>query len=127
MCGCNKINGMKKRRISGFGGIGSAAGELIPVVAGYAAGQILSKQLTFLSANPTMGNLVKVAAGLFFAGNKGMIGGLAKGIALNGAAGFVMPVLEQSGLGLLPPGMPARYIAGVPEPDAILTDAPIGY
>lgn len=127
MCGC-KINGMsKKNRISGFGGIGSAAGELLPVLAGYALGNIAKRQLTFLSANPTMGNIVQVAAGLFFAGNKGMIGGLAKGIALNGAAGFVMPVIEQSGLGLLPPGMPARYIAGVPEPDAILADAPIGY
>lgn len=126
MCGC-KISGMKKRRISGFGSIGSTAGELLPIVAGYAAGQILTKQLTFLSANPTTGNLVKVAAGLFFAGSKGFMGGLAKGVALNGAAGFVMPVLEQSGLGLLPPGMPARYIAGVPEPDAVNTGDTIGF
>lgn len=114
----------KQKSIRGFG---SSAADLLPILAGFAAGQIVSKQLTFLSANPTTGNLVKVAAGLFFAGNKGFMGGLAKGVALNGAAGFVMPVLEQSGLGLLPPGMPARYIAGVPEPGTINTGDAIGF
>lgn len=112
MCGCNKINGMKRKRISGFG---SAASNLLPILAGYAIGQIATKQLTALSTSPTTGNLVKVAAGLFFADKSGFLGGVAQGIALNGAAGFVMPELERAGIGLLPPGMPARYMAGFPE------------
>jgi len=128
MCGCNKsINGMSKKGIKGFGSIGKNLGELVPVLVGYAVGQIAQKQLTFLSANPTTGNLVKLAAGLFMAGNSGFVGGMAKGVALNGAAGFVMPILEQSGLGLLPPGVPARYIAGIPEPDQIQTGETLGY
>ena len=113
MCGCNKkINGMGKKRMNGFG---SAASNLLPVLAGYAIGQIATKQLTALSSNPTTGNLVKVAAGLFFAGKPGFMGGLAEGVALNGAVGFVMPALENAGIGLLPPGTPARYLAGFPE------------
>lgn len=113
MCGCNKkINGMSKKGMRGFG---SAASDLLPILGGYALGQILTKQLTFLNSNPQTGNLIKVGAGLFFAGKGGFMGGLAKGVALNGAAGFVMPALESAGVGLLPPGAPARYLAGFPE------------
>lgn len=126
MCGCS-IKGKKPMAKSKLGNIGNAAGELLPIVAGFAAGQILSKQLTFLSANPTMGNLVKIGAGLFLSGGKGFVAGMAKGIALNGAAGVVMPVLENSGIGLLPPGVPARYIAGIPAPDEVEPGQPIGF
>lgn len=127
MCGCNKkINGMSKK-IRGFGSIGNAVSDLLPVLAGFAVGQIATKQLTFLSSNPDTGNMVKLAAGLFFAGSKGFVGGMAKGVALQGAAGLAMPVLESSGLGLLPPGVPARYIAGIPEPDQLKASQPVGF
>jgi hypothetical protein len=127
MCGCNKkINGMSKK-IRGFGSIGNAVSDLLPVLAGFAVGQIATKQLTFLSSNPGTGNMVKLAAGLFFAGSKGFVGGMAKGVALQGAAGLAMPVLESSGLGLLPPGVPARYIAGIPEPDQLKASQPVGF
>lgn len=127
MCGCNKINGMKSKSIRGFGSIGNAVSDLLPVLAGFAVGQIATKQFTFLSSNPGTGNMVKLAAGLFFAGSKGFVGGMAKGVALQGAAGLAMPVLESSGLGLLPPGVPARYIAGIPEPDELKASQPVGF
>ncbi len=127
MCGCNKINGMKRKSIRGFGSIGNAVSDLLPVLAGFAVGQIATKQLTFLNSNPGTGNMVKLAAGLFFAGSKGFVGGMAKGVALQGAAGLAMPVLESSGLGLLPPGVPARYIAGIPEPDQLKASQPVGF
>jgi hypothetical protein len=126
MCGCKKVNGMSKK-IRGFGSIGNAVSDLLPVLAGFAVGQIATKQLTFLSSNPGTGNMVKLAAGLFFAGSKGFVGGMAKGVALQGAAGLAMPVLESSGLGLLPPGVPARYIAGIPEPDQLKASQPVGF
>lgn len=115
---------MAKRSL---GNIGSGAGELLPILAGFAAGQILTKQLTFLSANPAMGNIIKIGAGLFFSGGKGFVSGLAKGVALQGATGLAMPVLENAGIALLPPGVPARYIAGIPEPGEIETAEPIGF
>lgn len=111
MCGCNKINGMSKKRISGFG---SAASSLLPILAGYMVGKIATKQLTALSANPNTGDLIKVGAGLFFASKSGFMGGLATGVALQGASNLVSQVLPDS-IGLLPPGMPARYLAGFPE------------
>ena len=127
MCGCNKkINGMSKK-IRGFGSIGNAVSDLLPVLAGFAVGQIATKQLTFLSSNPGTSNMLKLAAGLFFASSKGFVGGMAKGVALQGAAGLAMPVLESSGLGLLPPGVPARYIAGIPEPDELKSSQPVGF
>ena len=110
-----------------IGGIGKTLTEMLPIVGGYVIGQIATKQLTFLSSNPGMGNIVKLGAGLFLSGNKGFIGGLAKGVALNGAAGLVMPVVEGAGLGLLPPGVPARYIAGIPEPDEINSQQGVGF
>lgn len=111
MCGCNKINGMKRKRISGFG---SAASNLLPILAGYMVGKVASKQLTALSSNPKTGDLIKVGAGLFFASKSGFMGGFASGIALEGASNLISEVLPDS-IGLLPPGAPARYIAGFPE------------
>lgn len=112
MCGCNKkINGMSKKRMNGFG---SAASGLLPILAGFVVGKIATKQLTALSSNPQTGNLVKVGAGLFFASKSGFMGGLFQGIALQGASELVANVIPDS-IGLLPPGMPARYIAGFPE------------
>ena len=125
MCGCNKkINGMSKKRMNGFG---SAASGMLPILAGFVVGKIATKQLTALSTNPDTGNLVKVAAGLFFASKSGFLGGVAQGLALQGASELVTKVIPDS-IGLLPPGMPARYLAGIDsDPGAIQPGATLAF
>lgn len=120
MCGCNKsINGMKRKsRMNGLGDIGGILTEVVlPITGGILAGKVLSKQLTFLNANPNTGNLVLLGAGLFAASSmKGLVGKLGAGLAVAGAAGFIEPALKSAGIArLLPPGIPSAYIAGTPE------------
>lgn len=111
MCGCNKINGMKrKRRISGLGDAAGIATGLLPVLGGYLLANVVQKQ--FLSGS-AYGNVIKLGGGLVLASmTKGVISQLGVGMALNGAVEIAQPALESSGLGLLPPGAPARYVAG---------------
>lgn len=112
MCGCN-IGKMAKRRkrISGLGDAGSIAMNLLPIVGGYLVANIVEKQ--FLSGS-SYGNIVKLAGGVLVASmTKGTIAQLGVGMALNGAVDIVQPALESAGLGLLPPGAPARYMAGL--------------
>lgn len=119
MCGC-KINGFKKmakkHRMSGFG---SAASGLLPILAGFVVGKIATKQLTALSNNQNTGNLIKIAGGLFFASKAGFLGGLAEGIALEGATNLIAGPLESAGIGFVTPGNQARWIAGIPDPGTI--------
>lgn len=114
MCSC--MNGMKKRKkVAGFGDMqNTLIGEVIPAAAGILVGNVLSKQLTFLASNPTTGALVKVAGGLFLAGQRGFLGGMGVGIAAEGAAAVLLPSLKSAGIALLPPGVPARQLAGFP-------------
>lgn len=111
MCGCNQINGMKRRkRISGLGDASSIAMGLLPLVGGYLLGNVIEKQ--FL-AGSTYGNIVKLGGGIVLASmSKGMVAQLGIGMAINGAVDIAQPALESAGLGLLPPGAPARYLAG---------------
>lgn len=116
MCNCQNRIGMKRKRIgkAGFGGLQNIlVDQVLPIAGGYLLGNIVSKQLTMLSSNPTTGNLVKLAAGTFMATQGGMLGGLGVGLASNGAAGFVQPALESAGLGLLPPGVPSYRVNGL--------------
>ena len=107
---------MSKKRIGRpkMGGIQNIlVDQVLPLAAGYLAGRVLSKQLTFLNQNPATGNLVKLAGGTSMAMQGGMLGGLGVGLAVNGAAGFIEPVLDSSGRGLLPPGVPSYQVNGL--------------
>lgn len=119
MCGC-QMNGMKRRkRIGAFktsGVIDTITQQALPAALGYLAADLLTKNLSFLSSNPTIGNVVKIGAGALLAGQGGMFGGLGVGMAANGVVSFAKPVFNLNGVGLLPPGVPSRYLAGVPEP-----------
>ena len=112
MCGCNKINGMaRKRRISGLGDAGSIAMGLLPLAGGFLLANIVTKQLGGGAAKYS--NLIKVGGGIALASmTKGTIAQLGVGMALNGIADIGQGALESAGLGLLPPGAPARYLAG---------------
>lgn len=126
MCGCNKINGMARRksRISGIKDIGGAAMSLLPLLGGYAVAKILDKT----NLGGQYSNLVKLGGGLLLAtSTKGMFSGVGLGVALAGAQDIVGPALQSAGIGILEPGMPARYIAGLGEmpPDAV--DGNLGY
>lgn len=112
MCSC--MNGMKrKRRISGLGDAGSIATGLLPILGGYLLGNVIEKQ--FLSGT-TYGNIVKLGGGIVLASmSKGFVSQLGVGMALNGAVDIAQPALESAGLGLLPPSMPSRWVAGIPQ------------
>lgn len=100
----------RRRKISGFGDAGSVAMGILPVVGGYLLGNIIEKQ--FL-AGSSYGTIAKLGGGVLLASmTKGTIAQLGIGIAINGAAELGEAMLSKTGLGLLPPGAPARYLAG---------------
>ena len=113
------MNGMKrKKRIGALnaGGIGNVLiQEAVPAALGFLAADLLTKNLSFLSSNPTIGNVVKIGAGALIAGQGGMLAGVGIGIAANGVVSFAKPVFNLNGMGLLPPGNPSRYVAGIGE------------
>lgn len=114
MCGCN-INSMKrKRRISGLGDAGSIAMGILPLAGGFLLANVVAKQLGAGTAKYS--NLIKIGGGLALASmTKGTISKLGVGMALNGIADIGQGAIESAGLGLLPPGAPARYLAGFQE------------
>lgn len=124
MCGCNKISGMKRKRIGARKGFsmdavqGMIMNDVLPGAAGYLAGEVLDKQLTLLAKNNTTASLVKVGGGLalsIFA--DGFLGKMGIGLAVNGATGLALPALEKAGIAsinLLPPGQRSYYMAGTP-------------
>ena len=128
MCGCNQISGMKRRkRISGLSDAGSIATGILPVLGGYLLANVVQKQ--FLSGS-SYANIVKLGGGIILASmTKGMISQLGVGMALNGAVDIAKPALESAGLGLLPPGDPSRYIAGVPYDggSVVVPGQPLGF
>lgn len=113
MCSCNGMK-RKHKKINGLntGGIGNILmQEAIPAALGFLAADLATKNLSFLSSNPTIGNVVKIAGGALLASSGGgMMAGLGVGIAANGVVSFAKPVFN---LGLLPPGNPSRYVAGL--------------
>jgi len=111
MCGCNITGKMaKKKRISGLGDAGSIAMSILPTVGGYLLANVVAKQFF---AGSQYANTFKLAAGIGIAAmTKGTFAQIGVGMAINGAAGIAGPAIESAGLGLLPPGAPARYIAG---------------
>jgi len=112
MCSCN-IGKMRKRKISGLGDAGSIATGLLPVLGGFLLANVVEKQ--FLSGT-TYGNIVKLGGGILIASmTKGMVAQLGVGMALNGAVAVAQPALKSDGLGLLPPSMPSRWVAGIPQ------------
>ena len=120
------MNGMKKRsKMRGFnagGVVGVITQQALPAAIGYVAADLLTKNLSFLSTNPTMGNLVKVAGGAFLATQGGMLSGVGVGMAANGVVSFAKPVFNLNGVGLLPPGVPSRYLAGTPGAQAVTAE-----
>lgn len=91
--------------------MGGIASDLLPILGGYLLGNVVEKQ--FLSGT-SYGNIVKLGGGLLLASmSKGFVAKLGAGMALNGAVDITQPALESTGLGLLPPGVPARYVAGI--------------
>jgi len=118
MCGCtNKISGMKRKRIGAVSarGVQGAVMEALPIAGGYLVGEIATKQLTFLSNNPTTGAIVKLVAGALLASSgKGMVASMGIGLAANGVAGVALPALQKGGIArLLPPGVPSALVAGL--------------
>lgn len=112
------MNGKRKKRIGALnaGGIGNVLiQEAVPAALGFLAADLLTKNLSFLSSNPTIGNVVKIGAGALIAGQGGMLAGVGVGIAANGVVSFAKPVFNLNGMGLLPPGNPSRYVAGIGE------------
>lgn len=124
MCGCNKISGMKRKRIGARKGFSMNAvqntvmNDVLPGAAGYIAGEVLDKQLTILAKNNTTAALFKVGGGLalsLFA--DGFLGKMGIGLAVNGAANLALPALEKAGIAsinLLPPGQRSYYLSGTP-------------
>jgi len=113
MCGCNIGKMARKRKISGLGDAVGIATNLLPLVGGFILGSVIEKQ--FLSGT-TYGHIVKLGGGIALASmTKGMISQAGVGMALNGAVDFIQENMPT--IGLLPPGVPARYIAGSPFPD----------
>lgn len=113
------MNGMKKkgkmRGINAGGVVNILTQQALPAAIGFVAADLITKNLSFLSTNPTMANLVKVAGGAFLASQGGgMLSGVGVGIAANGVVAFAKPVFNLNGVGLLPPGIPSRYLAGTP-------------
>ena len=111
MCGCS-INGKmgKKKSIRGLGDAGSIAMGLLPTLGGFVLANVVQKQ--FFSGS-SYANTIKLVGGIAIASmTKGTIAQLGVGMALNGAAGITAPALQSAGLGLLPPGADARYLAG---------------
>ena len=112
MCGCSITGKMGKKRksIRGLGDAGSIAMGILPTLGGFLLANVVQKQ--FLSGSE-YANTIKLVGGVAIAAmTKGTISQLGVGMALNGAAAIAQPALEQAGIGLLPPGSPARYIAG---------------
>ena len=115
---CSSCNGMKRKKIGALktGGIANILiQEAVPAAVGFLAADLLTKNLSFLSSNPTMASVVKIGGGaLLAAQGGGMFAGIGVGMAANGVVSFAKPVFNMTGMGLLPPGMPSRYLAGTP-------------
>ena len=103
------------RGFNAGGVVGVITQQALPAAIGYVAADLLTKNLSFLSTNPTMGNLVKVAGGAFLATQGGMLSGVGVGIAANGVVAFAKPVFNLNGMGLLPPCLPAVAMPKSPK------------
>lgn len=130
MCtSCSKMNGygrkklkktMKRRRISGISkkGFGKMVTEdLLPITAGYVAGNFLPGLV--LKNNPQYANYLALGLGAVLGTQKGMLAKLGLGMAVKGASGVVADLMDGSsvqGLGLLPPGVPSVRISGYGDP-----------
>lgn len=121
MCGCNKsINGMKKRkkatrrRRSGIRGLNAGTfltQTALPGIVGAVAAGFLPK----LGIPAQYQNYAALGAGLLLnvATNNPMLNAAGVGMAVVGGAAVLSDLLDgQIGLGLLPPGVPSRGIAG---------------
>lgn len=91
--------------------------DVVPAAVGYIVGEVLTKQLNFLSSNPTVGNVVKLAGGVVLASQGGgLLTRMGVGLAANGAVGFVIPALRNAGIArLLPADVSSFAVAGTPE------------
>lgn len=112
MCGCNNINGMKRRkRISGLGDAGSIAMTGATLAVGFLLANFVTKQLGAGSAK--YANLIKIGGGLAIASmTKGSLSTIGVGVVTSGITDIGQGALDAAGINLLPPGAPARYLAG---------------
>jgi hypothetical protein len=124
----NKINGRKKmakkhktrRRRAGVRGVSQkgignfATQTLLPGVAGAIAGNFLNR-LPFIKDNPQYAPWAAAVGGTLVAtmSKNSMIQAAGIGMAISGAAQVAGDVLDGvKGVGLLPPGVPSRGVAG---------------
>lgn len=92
--------------------------RVAPAAAGYLAGELLDKQLTLFTKQPTLSNGLKVAGGIALSVMAdGFIADMGIGLAANGVVDFARPMLEKAGIvgtgiSLLNPGDRGYYVAG---------------
>jgi hypothetical protein len=131
----NKINGRKKmakkhktrRRRAGVRGVSSkgisnfATQTLLPGVAGAIAGNFLNR-LPFIKDNPQYAPWAAAIGGTLVAtaSKNSMIQAAGMGMAISGVAQVAGDLLDGvKGVGLLPPGVPSRGVAGNGEEQEI--------
>ncbi len=108
---------MKRRSISGVSSKGiqnMVTQDLLPVAGGYVVGNmIVDKILEQVSpANAKYARWVKIGLGAFLGvSQKGMLSKVGLGVATAGVVEFAADAIS-GGIGLLPAGRPAYYVAG---------------
>jgi hypothetical protein len=90
-----------------------AVNDVLPATVGFVAGALISKNISFLTNNPEMSNLVKLGGGIVLASmGNGLITRMGVGLAANGAYNLIAKQINLPQIQLLPPGQRSMYLAG---------------
>lgn len=111
---------MKRKSRVGALNMGSiqdvAVNDVLPATVGFIGAALLSKNISFLTTNPQMANIVKLGGGIVLASmGGGMLTRMGIGVAANGAYNLIAPQINLPAIQLLPPGQRSMYLAGTPE------------
>lgn len=128
MCGCSKINGMARRRKSRVGAIGT--GDIMTTVtegamlfAGFAAANLINKNVSFLNTNPLISSVAQIGLGVLTPTllKSRMGNGIGLGMAVAGfrtlIVGSAPSVAEQIGIAGIDYSMPPNplpMVSGLP-------------